>query len=441
MSRTIKDLRAKVANIVTEARALNDEITDDTKPERVEEITAQVDRGLEEARGYEAQIERLEKLEKLERSALEAQERAEEEARSQRRPGSSGSTPAVDAEDVPSYRDAFVELFRAGGDRSELSPELRAVLDNGRHSNLKAPVQSAERRAQTTAAAAGGYTIPEEFMPELVRSMLMFGPMYDPGVTRELVTAGGNPMPFPTINDTAQTAAASTEGATLTDDGGKDATFGEKQLDAFSFDTEWLHISVELAQDSAFNMGAIIGSLLGERLGRTANAQLTVGSGSSAPHGIVTASGSGVVAASTSAITADELIDFEHSVDAAYRRAPSVRFMFHDTTLAALKKLKDGDGNYLWQMGDIRSGAPGTLLGHTYVINNDMAELGDGVNSRVMVFGDFQKYWVRKIAGMPLIGLSNDKDFWPGFGMAGYTRFDGELSDTAAVKHLALAAS
>ena len=112
--------------------------------------------------------------------------------------------------------------------------------------------------------------------------------------------------------------------------------------------------------------------------------------------------------------------------------------MFNDGTLSAVRKLKDGDGTYLWSMGDVRNGVPGTVLGAPYSINQAMAALATG--AKTMLFGDFGKYYVRKV-GAPLIGALQDKDFWPGFGIAGYIRFDGELSDTAAVKHLITAAS
>ena len=103
-------------------------------------------------------------------------------------------------------------------DGEPLSAEARSVL--------KAGFGEIEARAQTTANTAGGYSIPEQMMSEITRSMLAFGPMYDPGVTREIVTTGGNPMPWPTVDDTSSTAGGHTEGATLTDDGGKDVTFG-----------------------------------------------------------------------------------------------------------------------------------------------------------------------------------------------------------------------
>ena len=110
--------------------------------------------------------------------------------------------------------------------------------------------------------------------------------------------------------------------------------------------------------------------------------------------------------------------------------------MFNDATLAAIRKLKDGDGNYLWQMGDIRSGQPGTLLGYNYVINQDVPGLA--TSNKAVLFGDMQKYVVRKV-GEPLIGAIQDKDFWPGFGVAGYIRFDGEIMDAAAVKAITMA--
>jgi len=112
--------------------------------------------------------------------------------------------------------------------------------------------------------------------------------------------------------------------------------------------------------------------------------------------------------------------------------------MLNDSTLLAIRKLKDGDGNYLWQMGNVQAGIPSTINGRPYSINQAMDSLAAA--KKVMLFGDFSKYYVRKV-GAPLIGAIQDKDFWPGFGVAGYIRFDGELSDTAAVKHLITAAS
>jgi len=189
--------------------------------------------------------------------------------------------------------------------------------------------------------------------------------------------------------------------------------------------------------DSIFSMEQLLGSLLGERLGRIANLQLTTGSGSSAPNGVVTASSLGKTAAATSAVTFDEIFDLEHSVDPAYRMSPKTRYMFNDSTLLAVRKLKDGDGNYLWQQGNVIAGAPSTFNGRAYSINQAMDSLAAA--KKVITFGDFSKYYVRKV-GAPVIGVMKER-FWPDMGIAGLIRFDGELGDTAAVKHLITAAS
>jgi len=427
---TIKELREQAANAATEARSLLNQAEGEKDEARAADLETQHDKAMADYDSAIGKAERLEKLEAAEQRASDHADAEERKDRDNKRPAVSGLILPKEGE--MDYRTAFHEYIRAEGQKGSMSPEARAVLDAGK--------QAVEHRAQTTTAAAGGYTIPTELLGLVTKSMLAWGPMYDPGITTELVTSGGGAITMPTVNDTAKVVVKHVEGTTLTDDGGSDAVFGEKVLNAYAFNTEWLRVSKELADDSIIAMETFLGGLLGERLGRRANLELTVGDGTGDPNGIVTASGSGKVAASTTAITFDEIIDLEHSVDSAYRVSPMVRYMFNDLTLAAVRKLKDGNGNYLWQMGNVIGGVPATFNGHNFSVNNAMVGLGDGVNSRVMLFGDFSKYFVRKV-GTPLIGALQDKDFWPGFGVAGYIRFDGELADAAAVKHLALAAS
>jgi HK97 family phage major capsid protein len=428
MSTRIKELREKQARIVAEARERLDQINTETDEARAKELEASHDKAMAEHDRLEGLIEREEKLARLE-------ERSDHERRErrplQRNVDATGGQDEGD-DDPVTYRSAFHAMLLAGGNVSDLTSEQRAALKTGVDS------KAFERRAQTAGtAAAGGYTVPVELAEIIVRTMKDWGPMYDEQICTVLNTATGNQLNMPTVDDTSVTAEAHTEGAALTDDGGKDATFGQKRLDAYVYDTEFVRFSMELATDSIFNMEALLGSLLGERLARIANAKLTVGTGSSEPNGVVAASSLGKTAAATAAITADEIIDLLHSVNSAYRRSPKARFMFADTTLAAIRKLKDGQGNYLWQMGDVTTGQPGTLLGYRYSINDDMLALGAG--RRVMLFGDFSKYFVRKV-GAPMIGVLRER-FWPDLGIAGLIRFDGELGDTAAVKHLITAAS
>jgi HK97 family phage major capsid protein len=422
----IKELREKQARIVSEGRERLDQIEKATDEARAKELETQHDTAMAEYDRLEKQIEREERQIALEKS--------QEEFRAKQRPiprDGDESRAADEGEKPLEYRAVFHKFLAAGADIAELSTEERAVL--------KAGVQAkAEFRAQVAGTTtAGGYTVPTELAEQIIKTMKAWGPMYDEDICTVMNTASGNPIKIPTVDDTSVTAEKHTEAAALTDDGGKDVTFGQKSLDAYVYDTEFVRFSMELAQDSIFNMEALLGALLGERLARIANKELTIGDGSGDPNGIVTASSLGKTAAATAAITSDELIDLQHSVNSAYRRSPKSRWMFADTTLAAIRKLKDGQGNYLWQMGDIKTGAPATLLNHPYSINDDMDALAAA--KKVVIFGDFSKYFVRKV-GSPVIGVLRER-FWPDLGIAGLIRFDGELGDTAAVKHLITAAS
>jgi len=412
----MKTQRERMAELATEARKDLDSITDKTSDTEAKEIEARFDARMVDHDAIDAKLNREDKIATAEKRAVES-----------RRPNPAdgsddGSVEPVKAE----YRNVFAKVIC--GQQDTLSSEERQVLKQG----------MTEYRAQTGGTTtAGGFTVPTTLSDEIVRSMLAWGPMYSEDVATIISTTSGNPLKIPTINDTAVTAVAHTEGDALVNDGGKDATFGQKSLDAYSFDTEFIRWSWELDMDSIFSMEQLLGSLLGERLGRIANLQLTTGSGSSAPNGVVTASSLGKTAAATSAVTFDEIFDLEHSVDPAYRMSPKTRYMFNDSTLLAVRKLKDGDGNYLWQQGNVVAGAPSTFNGRAYSINQAMDSLAAA--KKVITFGDFSKYYVRKV-GAPVIGVMKER-FWPDMGIAGLIRFDGELGDTAAVKHLITAAS
>lgn len=417
----IKDLREKMAKIATEARAKLSEVTDNTPEDRAAEIEREFDAMMADHDKLSERAARLEKAEK----ALRA---AEAPADISKRPTfEERSAPAIDQGEVVDYRHAFYEMIANGG-IDGLDNEVRKVL------------RQSEVRAQTAGTTtAGGYTVPTELASFIEKSMIASGPMYGDQLFTVINTTGGNTFNIPTVDDTAVTAGAHTEGGTVTDDGGKDVTFGQKTLGAYAFNSEWVRWSAELNVDSVLNMESLLGELLGERLGRIANSKLTTGSGSSDVEGIVTNSAAGKTAAATNAVTADEIIDLVHSVDPAYRSAASTAIMMDDTTLAAVRKLKDGNGNYLWQMGNYQAGVPQSLLGYNVVVNQDMAGIGDGASSKVMLFGDMSKFYVRKV-GAPSLYVARER-FAPDFGILGYIRFDGVLTNTAAIKHLALAAS
>jgi len=355
---TIKELRERQAVIVAEARERLDQI-DKADEARAKELETQHDTAMAEYDRLEKQIEREERQAVLEK-------RADELRKKQRPTNPDSEARAEDDGKKVEYREVFYKLLQSGGGLDGLSGEERAILRGG-------VVAGAEKRAQTAGTTtAGGYTVPTELAQIIVKSMKAWGPMYDEDICTVFNTSSGNPMKLPTVDDTAVAAVSHTEGVALTDDGSKDVTFGQKSLDSFVYDTEFIRFSMELAQDSIFNMETLLGDLLGERLGRIANLQLTTGDGSGDPNGVVTAASAGKTAASATAVTFDEIIDLVHSVDPAYRQSPKVRFMFNDLTLSAVRKLKDGEGRYVWSAGDMQNGVPGTLAGYRYSINQAM---------------------------------------------------------------------
>ena len=412
----VKELREKMARIATEARAKLSEVSDETPEARAAEVEREFDAMMADHDKLAAKVERLEKVEAALRSG--------EQIDFSRRPTfEERSAPAVDAGLSMDYRAAFAEMIAQGGD-AYVDQEVRNVLR--------------EHRAQVAGTTtAGGYTVPTELASFIEQSMIATGPMYNSDLFTVLNTTDGRTFNIPTVDDTGVAAVAHTEGGAVTDDGGSDATFGQKSVGAYAFDSEWVRWSAELNADSILNMEGLLGDLIGQRLGRIANSKLTTGSGSSDVEGIVTNSGQGKVAAGAAAITADEIIDLIHSVDPAYRSAPSAAIMMNDSTLAAVRKLKDGNGNYLWQMGNYQAGIPQSILGYNVVVNQAMDSLA--ASKKVMLFGDMKKFYVRKV-GAPSIYVARER-FAPDYGILGYIRFDGVLTNTAAIKHLVTAAA
>lgn len=427
----LKELREKQARLVAQARSLLADIKSDTPAERAAELETQHDAAMKEYDALEARAVRLEKLVDAERSMNagddrrpRGEDRSTDQDREERQRGGDGQT----AQQIAEQRTLFSRIMQFGA--ADLSPEEQRAA-----TALRAAL-TAEMRAQAVGTGgAGGYLVPTGLMSEIAKTMALWGPMLDESVVRLLRTTTGNPLLWPTVNDTANTGEDHAENTAAAD---QDVAFGQKNLGAFVFDSGLAKVSIELLQDSAFDIVALLNELFGERLARRANTKLTIGAGGGAtPQGIVTASTLGKTAASATAIASDELIDFFHSVDPAYRASPKARWQFNDGTLAAIRKLKDGQGNYLWAMGDIKSGAPSTFLEKPYSINQAMPIIATG--NKPIIFGDHGKYVVRQARDYTLLRLNERFAEALQVGFLAYNRLDGLLSDGLAVKHFKMA--
>ncbi|MCP4141335.1 MAG: phage major capsid protein, partial [Chloroflexi bacterium] len=249
-------------------------------------------------------------------------------------------------------------------------------------------VMAAEARAQSVGTdSAGGYNVPEEMASQIETAMAQFGGIANHATV--LTTGGGGALPMPTCNDTANIGALLAEN---TEDGEEDLTFAELVLNAYKFTSKIIRVSVELMQDSAFDLNAYIAGALGERLGRATAAYYATGTGTAQPNGLMTAGTVGVTAAATGAFTLGEMRSLKHSVDPAYRA--NAKWVFNDTTLLALKGLSDSEGRPLWQPA-IADVVPSTIDGDTYVIDQGVASAA--ANALTIGYGDMSKYLIRNV--------------------------------------------
>lgn len=294
---------------------------------------------------------------------------------------------------------------------------------------MAAPYLTERRTLSAFLNGAGGYTIPEGFINSLEVAELAYGTVRQ--VADVFRTDGGGDLPWPTVNDTSNKGALLSESTQLTTS--VDPTFGQVIFHAFKVTTKLVLIPAELLEDSAFDLETFLGDAFGIRFGRIEADLFTTGTGAAQPTGIVNSSALGVTAASATAISADELYKLKHSVDPAYRREAG--YMLNDSTLLAIKLLKDGMGRYLWQPG-LASGVPDKIDGDPLTINQAMASIATGNKS--MIYGALRKYKIRDVGNVRIRHLVERWADYDQEGFVGFKRVDGKLLDagTHPIRHL-----
>jgi len=249
-----------------------------------------------------------------------------------------------------------------------------------------------------------------------------------------LRTDSGNDLPIPTVSDHANVGAILAENTQVSE---QDITFAQITMKAYKYSSKLIRVSAELLQDSAIDLESFIGGALGERIARILNTHFTTGDNSSKPQGI-SASGAGKTGSSASAITFDELLDLQHSLDPAYRA--NAKFMMNDTTFKAVRKLVDDQNRPIF-LNDLSATSPGTLFGVPVVINQDVAVIA--ASAKVIYYGDFSKYLIRDVQDFTLLRLEERYADYHQVGFVGFSRNDGRILDagTDPIKHFVMAAS
>lgn len=288
------------------------------------------------------------------------------------------------------------------------------------------------RALNVTTATQGQNSIPDELMKAYYEVQKWYGRVRSLSTVH--TTSTGAPLPLPTVNDTANTGEIVADGGAITTTA--DPSFGQVLLGSFKYSSKAVIVSWELLQDSSINLPAYLGAALGTRVARKQNTDYTVGAGTTLPFGIVTQSGLGKTAAATNAITWDEVIDLTHAIDPAYRFSPSYGLMMNDSTAAFLRKLKDSQNRYLWEVS-LQLGQPDRAFGVPVHINPDMASIATG--TKPVIAGDFSTYAIRE-AGAPEIVRSNEIRVLNGqVVFLAFQRADGNLLDATAVRHILMA--
>ncbi|WP_455360016.1 phage major capsid protein [Streptomyces sp. SYSU K21746] len=324
-------------------------------------------------------------------------------------------------EGVKAYTDAWRSWMRVG--TADLDSQERQALRTGW-------VDGKELRAQGVATgAAGGYLVPAPFRATMVETMKFYGAMRN--VAEIITTETGATLPWPTNDDTANVGAILSENTAVTE---QDVTIGTNDVGAFMYTSKLVRVSLQLLQDSAFDVESWLARKLGERIGRIQNTHFTTGTGTAQPEGVQTNATIGVTGATgqTTSVTYDDLIDLIHSVDPAYRQSGRSQFMLNDASLAKVRKLKDTQNRPLWEPS-VQVGVPDGILGYGYTVNQDMPVMA--ANAKSILFGDFfAGYLIRDVRDIQTLRLAERYADFLQVGFLAFSRADATPQDASAYR-------
>ena len=343
--------------------------------------------------------------------------------------------------DIDRY-DESIQRFRADAEREQRASEARidvpmapqqATVESD--NDVLRSLLTGERRGHTferrsatpMSTSADAELVPQGFYDQIQEILRYTGPAFQPGLYTVLNTASGNDIKVP--RQTAFSAATATaEGAvfTVSNPTGESFTLKAQKVGVL------LKTSREIIEDSGIDLVSYIARQAGEAVGYKVNDLLAVGTGTVVPNGIFVASALGVTGgtAVSGAFTADNLIDLLHSVDSAVAARPATALQMNRATLGAVRKLKDGDGRYLFEYG--AAGEP-RILGER-IVENPFAP-AVALEAKSVIYGDMSSYHVRQVGGIEVarsddFAFDTDEVVW-----RVAMRVWGDLGQSANVKH------
>ena len=276
----------------------------------------------------------------------------------------------------------------------------------------------------------GGYLVPDEFERTLVEAL------QEENIVRQLatiITTSSGDRKIPVVATKGTASWVDEEGAIPE----SDDAFGQVSIGAYKLAT-MIKVSEELLNDSVFNLEQYIAKEFGRRIGAKEEEAFFVGDGTGKPTGIFNATGGagvGITTASATAITIDEIMDLFYSLKSPYRK--NAVFVTNDATVKSIRKLKDGNGQYLWQPS-VTAGQPDTILNRPLKTSAYVPAIAAA--AKTIAFGDFSYYWVADRQGRAFQRLN---ELYAATGQVGFKatqRVDGKLILAEAVKVLQMKA-
>jgi len=272
----------------------------------------------------------------------------------------------------------------------------------------------------------GGYLVPDEFERTLIEAL------DEENIFRKLanvISTSSGDRKIPVVASKGTASWIDEEGAIPE----SDESFGQVSIGAYKLGT-MIKVSEELLNDSVFNLENYIAREFARRIGNKEEDAFFTGDGSGKPTGILAATGGaqiGVTAASATAITIDEVLDLFYSLKSPYRN--KAVFVMNDATIKAIRKLKDGQGQYIWQPS-LQAGTPDTILNRPVYTSAYAPTIAASAKS--IIFGDFGYYWVADRQGRVFKRLN---ELYAATGQVGFVatqRVDGKLILPEAIKVL-----
>ena len=290
----------------------------------------------------------------------------------------------------------------------------------------KAPMPAVTNALQVGTDSEGGYLVPDEYERTLVEAL------EEENIFRQMAkvikTSSGD-RKIPVVASKGTASWIDEEGAYPE----SDDSFGQVSIGAYKLGT-MIKVSEELLNYSVFDLQSYISREFARRIGAKEEEAFFTGDGKGKPLGVLAATGgaeTGVTAASATAVTADELMDLYYSLKSPYRKK-SV-WVLNDSTIKAIRKLKDNNGQYLWQPS-LTAGAPDMILGRPIKTSAYMPAIAAG--AKTIAFGDFSYYWIADRQGRSFKRLN---ELFAATGQVGFLasqRVDGKMILAEAVKVL-----